>query len=1047
MDVRKTHRLSVRIDDPIYAGTFRSDTTKDLHVAKALDLFFRKYDAGVLTSSVLNIAIWKNCKFFHIFDGQARLDNCEIAGPNVNGTAKLILVQDLIGVLFIILEKSNVGNESFVLYGITVVNLRKLSTLPDDNEETLGDPRRRPSGYQIRETFRAVVQGSYHLQHPILPQEFQGRGHLIIAVSAIMYSKLVSASKWTKIMIDLIFNQSNIYLTDLARILGRTLDETFEVAVKDLLCDFVFGVYTAKIKVEENVIPGQGKKGKANIGTGIRDFFEVQSSGILEIKKIFYPIWKEQNKYYLLDPFACDDAGFRADAHDPEQLEIYKRAASCVTMNSSIDQLIETILENTESKEKDPFIIHGLNILYVKTGSAKDGSGEKVVFREKKTNRRPPRPPSPPSTTIDECATVIDTLPIPRFEEEGVVSKDAQYPQLMNQVEMFMDTFVDFNSIDADEDYFRLSYGIINPHRIMIQGTINCLEKEFDKLSRGRQGLVIAVAGIAQAKQLNIAEWNSSDIDQIIIDSHLTYEKLASWILQGSPGNPFEETYGEEGLTEGKVEESYQDSTALSNQIIAKDLEFLELSMLPKEIKIGDKDINLTWKMNVVMGEANPLANLGEALERYFDRYNELVFENKTLMYGIWRYNDKYFVLNPYGGNKEGWRNNVCPAALCIVDSIVELVNFLYGLLEFNDYEFIFHFIQITLQSNGQDNNSEVIDVPEIELNEKYKTKFLPVTDEDLAELNASAERDIGAIYIESHNEINKNLDAIQDEKSVKQGEESRMDRKSVKTATSKVTLPLSEKSINLCEILEEPKQPDAPITLNLALVTGIVKIEHIHENAKPEQNLEIFYEKLKYMHPPPFVTPPKKNLCDILDIKLASNSVHSLLSRFSIDSKLATKEKNDLSQLAEQHAAISIFEKSKLITLPLKKYFLSKGLPSGLTPIRAVNEKCIRYKNIEEEKEEECRKIKIERELVMVPENPVNFSKNAILPSIVPLGPCIMIPKSEPKENDCREKPKKNCPLTPCEKEDAILKKLVCSTENLLFEMLLPDFKEYDVS
>ncbi|XP_032453709.1 uncharacterized protein LOC100677964 [Nasonia vitripennis] len=1054
LDIRKTHRVSVKIDEPIFAGTFRSETPKDLHIAKALDLFFKKYTTCVLTSPAQNVAIWKCSKYFNFFDGQARLENCEIADPGANnGFAKLILLQSISDVLFVILEKSNVKNEPFVLYNIDIVGVRKLSELPDAEEKTLGEPKPRPSGYRIQDKYRAVVQGSYHLLHPILPEEFQGRGHLVLAVAALVYSRLLSGSKWTKVMIDLIFNQSNIYLTDLARVLGKTLDHTFELTVNDLLCDVVLGVYTAKIKVQENVVPGQGKKGKLTMDTGIRDYFAAHPFGILEIKKIFYPIWKERNKFYMLDPFACDEEGFRIDSRDPANAERYKKAAACVTMNSSVNQLVETILENTESKEKDPFIIHGLKVLYIKTGTAQDGSDEKVVFREKKTNRRPPRPPSPPSAVIDDCEVIIDSLPRPR-EVDKPVNEVVQYPQLTNQVELFMKTFDDEKSADPDDENvydnqeIKLSgYKIINPHRLMLRGTKNCLSEEFSEQSRGRQGLTIALTALAASEQTDLAEWNSSDIDNIIYDGHSIYEEIVSCIHRGSSdGASEEDAVSKEYIGGGKKgvqieggsnnEESYEEFETLST----KGPEDLTLSMLPKNIKIGDTDVNLVWKMNVMKGEANPLANLGEALEKYFEQFDRVILENNELMYAIWTKYDKFFILNPYGNDQDGWQNYSEPAGLFVVDRIIELVNLLYGLIQYNEYNFILHFIKLSLPSSGEDNesssNSEDI---QIEAIQKYKTKFLPVTDADLAEIKITDEE------VEQPNEDNL-TNVLENEDNNSESKTYNLDEVSMNTRVFREAINAEKNLLKLFKIVAEPKQVDAPARLNLALVTGVVKIEHITEEKKQEENLDVFYEKLKYTHPPPFVLPPKKNLCALLDVKLASKSVQSLLSRFSIDSKLAIKEKTDLPLSGQQDATISLddtIEKSKLITLPPKKYFFSKSLPCGLTPIRAINEQFIRDKIIDEEQEEDCRRKKKAKEIIMVPDDKSNVSEEHILPKIIPLGPCIKTPEPVRKIHDCPERKKRKCSLTAKEKEDAILKKLVCSTENLLFEMMFPDFKE----
>ncbi|XP_011496128.1 PREDICTED: uncharacterized protein LOC105360826 [Ceratosolen solmsi marchali] len=1011
INIQNTHRIFLKIDGPIYAGTFRTDSPKELHVAKALHLFFKKYDAGVLTSPILNIAIWKNEKHFHIFDGQPRLDNCDISDRESNGTAKLILVQNLSGVLFIILQKSNIKNESFTIYGTTVVNAKKISELPENYEKFLTLPQRRPSGYCIQETFRAVAQGTYHLHHPIFPGEFCGRGHLIVAVSALIYSKLLNASKWTTAIIDLILNYSNIYLTDIVRVLGKTLDDTFEMSINDLLTDIVFGVYTAKIKVEENVFPGENNKSKESIEDCIRKFFTTYSLGILEIQKTFYAIWKGNDKFYFFDPFACDSTGFRVSLNNPDDADQYKKAAACITMNSSINQLSEVIIENTEYIDKNPFIIHGFHVLYVKTGIAIDGSDEKIVFREKNTYRRPSRPPSPSLTENNECGNLANMPVTPRFEIEKPISEKIQYPELMDGVDQFVVTFDELNTADeialcSDSTY----YEIVKPHRLILQGTNNCLDEQFKIQCRGRQGLIIAIAALTQVKQTNVTNWTSIQIDKIVSSGNGVYEKLANSII--------------EALEKEKPENKKLD-TENTKKFKPKILDHLDLSMLQKTIKINDTRINIASKMNIIEGEANPLINLEEAFGRYFEQFNELILENKKLIYSVWKNNDKYFIFNPYGSDKKGWQNTSTPAALFVVDCVSELIDLCYGFFEFNDYHFIFHFIQITLFSSNESKNDTAI-LPKFEVFENYKTKFLPITDDDLAKIKQENKN------IEKSDRINNST--IKNNRSENATETIET---TIKTKP-KSKEPADAKNVvtNLFEHINEPQQPNAPVRLNFALITGIVKIEQVNECKMHEENLELLYEKLKYNHPPPFVMPPKKNFCNLLDVKLASKSIHSLLSRFSVDSKLSIKEKNIL-QSTEQEAIISLLEKnekSKVITLPSKQYFILRSLPNGLMPIRAINEQFIHDECNEEKKiEEECKSKEKEIELVQEPK---------ICPLIIPCGSCIKTP--DPKKlPDCPENYNKKCSLNTMEEEDTVLKKLVCSTENLLLEVMLPDFKE----
>lgn len=1156
--IQKTHRAHVTIEEPAYAGTFRSKNPTNMHVVKALELFFNRYNAGVLVSPVLNIAIWRDAKYFNIFDGQARRDNLSPT-DDPSGAAKLILVRDMTGVLFVILEKSGVKNENFVIYQIGIRGLQKLLAFDDDLEEpekSVGKPQRRPSGYIIQDQFRALVRGSFHLNHELVPSELRGRGHLIVALAALIYSRLVPANKWTSAMIDLIFNQSHIYLVDLARVLEKKLDESFELKIEDVMGDVILGPYAAKINVLINVIPGIAKKGKATIDTGLRDFFKTNHLAILEIKKTFYAVWHDSEKFYFFDPFACDHEGFRVDSADPENVDKYKKALACVTMNSSVNQLIETILENTGNKEKDPFILHGFVLLYVKTGSTPDGPLDSVIYRDKKTNRRPLPPVGPKPEEPDDCKIVMDM--VPRIRQNASRTKDAfsQYPDLMKRVEAYMmredepTTFVEdlpenvgdsespeesnanlhlseetedddkkvhFEDEEArqtstetetnkdekvrgeviaepiqesvfirpvirstpDEIKYIKGYNIINPHRLILHGSNNSLAENFEEKYRGRQGLAMALTAIAYAKIKNPETWRNVDVDQILRVGGRAHADIITWIRQGSPADAEEVEKGEEGEEsedeekdeededeedeeEGETQdEEEKDEDSLTMKSFKGALKptpsHLQISMLPTKMKLGDNKVTFKKRQSLMEGNADPLANLGEALKRFFEIYNEAILENKRLMYGIWKQDDKFFLLNPYGSDEEGWRCRDYPASLVITDTLDELIHLLHTILEFNDRTFSIHFVAVESIQPGDKYIPPVpLQVPEDDAMQKYETKFLPVTDEDI--FVPETETDTQAqVAPEEEKKPAKDKDDEDDEDDEdddddeEDNEEDAEEPEEEETAEEPVPEPEKPLVDPLLEV-EEQEFPDPPERVNLSLVTGSVKML---DEVIPDSELveTVMYERLKYSHPPPYVLPPKKVLCILLEAKKASGSMHSLLSRFSIDSKLAVKAATDLPVGKDTDpatmAVVSSTDEgkaSKVIKLPPKKYLFSRIPSIGFTPLRAINDMFIQDEDVDRQMEEECRRAKAlepPAELVLqeVPEDPIGIR---IRPEIIPLGPPIKTPTPKKKPKPCPEHSTvRPCKISEADKADAMLRKILCDTEDVLFDMIFPKKEE----
>ncbi|KAL7291065.1 hypothetical protein TKK_0015198 [Trichogramma kaykai] len=975
LSVQNEHQVTLDVGDPVYTGTFRSENMTIMHVARALLLFFDNYSSAVLTSSVLNVAMWRTGNKYNFFDGQARCTNGEvIAKPNEDGdSAKLIIVDSVDALLHFILEKSNVNNESFVIYSVRVGKSMPLDSLPTEEElREMDKPMIRTDGFIVREKYRAVLQGTYHLEHHFIVEELRTRSHLTFALGALIYTKLVQSRNWTKTLLDLILNQSNIYLIDLARALDKRLDETFQLTVDELLGDVILGVYTAKIKVEENVVPGQ-TKGKVTIDVGIRTFFETYTHGVIELKGIFYAVWRVNHKYYLLDPFACDEDGFRVDPNDEESQEKYKTASACVTMNSSLDQLLEVLMKNNDTKDKDPFVIHGITVLYITVG---DGSNDEVIYRDPNTKRRP-EPEEEKEPEITECE-IVDTDPKPRPQEGLTVEEVIQYPDLMERVDKFITSYEETVSSELVKIK---DYKIVNPSRIILRGTKNLSDKDFKPENQGQQGIITAITAVAQGRLSCTTKWDPAVIDQIIVSSNDIYGQLVDHI----------ETY--------------------------VDFDEMRLSMVPKIFEYQEKQFHFGKRSRVLQGQSNPLANLGEALERYFALYDQLILENKKHHYCIWKRADKYGLFNPYGCDEEGWQNITMPAGLVIVDSIVELVNVLYGTLDYYENDFIIHYFDLIQKSEDDDKE---VEMPKVKPFGKFITKFLPLTNDDLADINPEeGVDDDDSVFI---------LFDENDEGQSKKGRCRRI-RKKANDAGGLAALLDSEK--------EEPKQPDPPLRLNLALVTGMVKVEPpVDEEEIYKKNLETYYEKLKYDHPPPFTAPPKKTVCNLLRSKLASKSAHSLLSRFSIDSKLSVKEKIDSDEVATIKSTDEV-NKTSLITLPPEKFFYSNRLPNGLTPIRAVDDMFIKNEIVEDKKAEECQLKRREKEIIMVPEE----ERPSMLPIIIPLGPVIRTPIFIRTPKDCPDKIIRECPISAAQRRDVVMRKLACGTENLLLEIMAPGF------
>ncbi|XP_034935550.1 uncharacterized protein [Chelonus insularis] len=953
-----------------------------------------------------------------------------------------------------------------------------------------GRAERRPSDYDIQGP-RALVKSSFHLMHSKIPEVFQGRSHLIVALSALVYSRLIRANNWSTPILDLIFNHAHIYLLDLARAIGKKVDENFQLTLDDILGDIYLGIYAAKIHIEANIIPGAAKKakgkGKYSIDSGLVDFFQQHQSGIFEIKNTFYALWKDEDKYYFFDPFACDEAGFRVNLDDcetPEDIKRYEEAVACVTMNNSIEEMVEIILDNTGSTEKDQFFIHGVRILYIKVAS--DDLENEIVYREKKVNRRPLPPTLSPEKIIDQCKIEVDIIPRPRSNAERIKNSESQFPELMKEVNNFMmkekarkedgeslELRKNFNEEEENHQMEKIQFfQIIHPHCLILQSSKNCLSEEYDKSSRGRQGISVAISAIFFAQSKHPSLWSNFDLNSILDLGNQLHSSIIDWIKRGSPkikedlededDEKTEDDDDEDEETEEEESETTEEEDDDNDKIqINKVPKFIDISMLPEKMKIGNNWVNFQYKKSIMQGDADPLVNLGEALERYFNDYNELILENKQLMYGIWKKEGYYFLFQPYGSDNEGWRVKGGSSVLLVTDSINELVNLLHGILEFNDRKFTFHFISIQSMDREKKVASIKVETPE-ERVEMYQTMFLPLTDEDLLALKSIEQKNREELKkiekdhldkLEEEEEEEEDEEDEEDEESDEEENETDEDREDEKREEllQKITEEIQE--IFEDPLIEIPEQDrsNSPDELNLFLLTANVNLEEEIIDTEAKEVAE--YERLKYNLPPPYVSPPKKVLALLLAAKKASQSVPSLVSCFSIDSKLAVK--TDLPSSEPLNATIinttNVREEAvKIIKLPLKKYLYSRILPTGFTPLRAINEKYIHdegiYEKEKEEEERECRENQNSRQLRSLHrfEDFINDDSTEIKanPTIIPLGPIIKTPTPQIKPKPCQERNKKVDKLSNIGQQKKVMKTLGDNIESIMMDLIFSESK-----
>lgn len=148
-----------------------------------------------------------------------------------------------------------------------------------------------------------------------------------------------NSREWTEDLIDEVFRRSQDCLKE-------TLDNEKFV----LLPDNIVGDDGDRVGVEivENLVINQ----QLNEVT-VENFFQNHEIGIMEIRNVFHPMWREGDFYQMMDPLACGEDGQRCGRG---------KAAACVFPKLTIEELVKVVLRNNGVEPGEPFAIHGLKV-------------------------------------------------------------------------------------------------------------------------------------------------------------------------------------------------------------------------------------------------------------------------------------------------------------------------------------------------------------------------------------------------------------------------------------------------------------------------------------------------------------------------------------------------------------------------------------------------------------------------------------------------------------------------------------------------------------
>ena len=326
------------MDDPEINGHVRSMDKRIYNITKGLQIFFHRHKAALFQTPTLKLAIWKTKKYFFIFDSNPRRKDIF---QDPNGAATLTCLQSIRAVISVLLDRTNIENQPFLLSRLKVLKIMEI----DEPEDELITER---SEYQILNDKKAVVRASFDLGDKCFSFT-RNKQALTMCTVSLVYSRITSPNTWKKTTLDKIMVVGNQLFIECME-----SEEICNISLDNLPAVFTIGPYVVEVFIYANLhVDTMFKKGRCRIQEVLEIFFEKNTNAIVEIEKYTLAIWHQRGMYYCFDPYARDTEGFKC-----------RHGAACVTMNVDLQTLIETLVVNFDDKD-DIFKVHAIKVLKI----------------------------------------------------------------------------------------------------------------------------------------------------------------------------------------------------------------------------------------------------------------------------------------------------------------------------------------------------------------------------------------------------------------------------------------------------------------------------------------------------------------------------------------------------------------------------------------------------------------------------------------------------------------------------------------------------------
>ncbi|XP_072929208.1 uncharacterized protein [Epargyreus clarus] len=347
-------RMQVLLGEPDIVGYTMSLDPTVYNLCRGLKAFFKENRAGIMLSRVLKVVIWKDRICYYIFDPAGR--DSRAYSNFSNGCAAIINVKDLESVAEVLLARSVLEDQKFVLAQVKVLKMVDEKCDEDlESDKELTQTEKALMGYRILNENCAIVNANMHLGDRCF-EDAKYRQALPIAIAAMTYAKISPPNTWFSKTLDKVLRLGNKLYVD--SIHPKVM---IDITIDNIPNEIIIGPYACEIIIYRERVKGQlftTKECLFNIKTGLEEFFSHEyNSGILDFNNYALAVWRQKDMYYLFDPYPRTHDGLRS----------FKVGKACCLMLLNPETMAEVFTKNWDYlPTTTQFYIHAFKVLKLK---------------------------------------------------------------------------------------------------------------------------------------------------------------------------------------------------------------------------------------------------------------------------------------------------------------------------------------------------------------------------------------------------------------------------------------------------------------------------------------------------------------------------------------------------------------------------------------------------------------------------------------------------------------------------------------------------------